>query len=48
MEIGERIRSIRESKGMTQKELAESLNISNSLMNHFEQRPPNSFSVLYS
>ncbi|MCI9075783.1 MAG: helix-turn-helix transcriptional regulator [Dorea sp.] len=37
MEIGERIRSIRESKGMTQKELAESLNISNSLMNHFEQ-----------
>lgn len=37
MEIGERIRSIRESKGMTQKELALALNISNSQMNHFEQ-----------
>lgn len=37
MEIGERVRLIRESKNISQAELAQAIHISNSLMNRLEK-----------
>lgn len=41
MEIGERIKYLRESQGMTQKKLADSIHISSSLMNRIEKGSSN-------
>lgn len=37
MKIGERIRSIRKTKGMTQADLANAIHVTPSFMNHIEQ-----------
>ena len=40
MTIGERIKYLRESQGMTQKKLADSIHVSASLMNRIEKGSP--------
>ena len=47
MTIGERIKYLRESQGMTQKKLADSIHVSASLMNRIEKGSSNPNLDLY-